>query len=150
MEQKVITTNRQAFHDYFIVERLEAGIVLEGGEVKSVRGGNVNLKDAFCMQENGELFIKNMYIAVYDKSGVFNTRDSRRNRKLLIHKDELIKLTAKVEQKGFTLIPISLYFKEALVKVELALCQGKHTYDKKRVKMEKDLEREKQREIKKY
>ena len=150
MEDKVICLNRSANHEYFILERLEAGIVLEGGEVKSLRNGNVNLKDCFCVIHNGELFIKNMHIAIYDKSGAFNTKDSKRDRKLLLHKEEIIKLGSKVAQKGLTLVPLRMYFKDALVKVELALCQGKHTYDKKRSMMEKDKKRETEREIKNY
>ena len=150
MAEKIICVNKVANHDYFILERIEAGIVLEGSEVKSLRQGNVNLKDSFCSAENGELFIKNMHIALYDKAGAFNTKDSRRNRKLLVHKDELIRLNSKVSQKGLTLVPLKLYFKQALIKVELGLCQGKHTYDKKRSLMEKDLNREKERQIKNY
>ena len=102
------------------------------------------------MVYGGELFIKNMHIALYDKSGAFNTRDSRRDRKLLVHKTELIKLNAKVSQKGLTLVPLKLYFKQSLIKMELGLCQGKHTYDKKHSIMEKDIKREKEREIKNY
>ena len=98
MEEKVICNNRVASHEYFILERLEAGIVLDGGEVKSLRAGNVNLKDSFCILSNGELIIKNMHIAVYDKSGVFNTKDSRRDRKLLLHKSEILKTAQKINQ----------------------------------------------------
>ena len=150
MQEKTICLNRQANHEYFILERIEAGIVLDGGEVKSLRQGNVNLKDSFCVVTNGEMFIKNMHIAVYEKAGAFNVKDSRRDRKLLLHKDQIIKLTAKVNQKGLTLVPLKLYFNQALIKMELGLCQGKHTYDKKRATMEKDLTREKEREIKNY
>ena len=150
MLEKIICVNKVANHDYFILEKIETGIVLEGSEVKSLRQGNVNLKDSFCSVENGELFIKNMHIALYDKAGAFNTKDSRRNRKLLVHKDELIRLNSKVSQKGLTLVPLKLYFKQALIKVELGLCQGKHTYDKKRSLMERDLNREKERQIKNY
>jgi SsrA-binding protein len=150
MEEKVICTNRAANHEYFILDRIEAGLVLEGGEVKSLRAGNVNLKDSFCLISNGELFIKNMHVAVYDKSGAFNTKDSRRDRKLLLHREEILKIGAKIEQKGLTLIPLKLYFKNALIKMELGICQGKHTYDKKRSIMEKDLKREKERELKNY
>lgn len=150
MEEKTICSNRAAGHEYFILEKKEAGIVLEGGEVKSLRLGNVNLKDSFCVIHDGELFIKNMHIALYDKSGAFNTKDSRRDRKLLLHRDEIIKLGAKVVQKGLTLVPLRLYFKQSLIKMELGLCQGKHTYDKKRSIMEKDIKREKEREIKNY
>lgn len=150
MEGKTICSNRIATHEYFILDRIEAGIVLDGGEIKSLRAGNVNLKDSFCVAYGGELFIKNMHIATYDKAGAFNVRDSKRDRKLLVHKEELIKLNQKVQQKGLTLVPLRLYFKQALVKVELGLCQGKHTYDKKRTIMEKDRMREKEREIKNY
>ena len=145
MEEKVICTNRSANHEYFILERLEAGIVLDGAEVKSLRLGNVNLKDSFCFFTDGELFIKNMHIAVYDKSGAFNTKDSRRDRKLLLHRDEIIKTVQKINQKGLTLIPLKLYFKQALIKIELGVCRGKHTYDKKRSLMEKDVKRENER-----
>ena len=150
MEEKVICLNRSASHEYFILERYEAGIVLDGGEVKSVRAGKANLKDSFCMLEGGELFVKNMHIATYEKAGSFNVRNSKRDRKLLLHKEEIARLVGKVNQKGLTLVPLKLYFKKALVKVELGLCQGKHTYDKKRVLMQKDLERDKERQLKNY
>ena len=150
MEQKIVCVNRSASHEYFILDRLEAGIVLEGAEVKSIRAGNINLKDSFCVIHNGEIFIKNMHIAVYDKSGAFNSKDSRRDRKLLLKKEEIIKVGAKIAQKGLTLVPLKVYFKQALLKMELGVCQGKHTYDKKRSIMEKDIKREKEREIKKY
>ena len=150
MEEKNITTNRVASHEYFILDRVEAGIVLEGAEVKSLRKGSCNLKDSFCSVYRGEMYIKNMHIPVYDKSGAFNSRDSKRDRKLLLKKLEILKLSQRVEQKGLTLVPLRLYFKNALVKMELGVCQGKHTYDKKRDKMEKDLNRLKEREIKNY
>ena len=150
MEEKIITTNRVASHEYFILERIEAGIVLDGAEVKSVRQNQVNLKDSFCFITGGELFIKNMHIAVYDKAGAFNLKDAKRDRKLLVKKDELIKIGAKIAQKGLTLVPLKMYFKQALIKMELGICQGKHTFDKKRSIMEKDLKREKEREIKNY
>ena len=150
MDGKVICLNRQATHEYFILERFEAGIVLEGSEVKSLRSGNVNLKDSFCLCSGGQLIIKNMHVAIYDRSASFNTKDSRRDRKLLMHKSEILKLSAKVEQKGLSIVPLKIYFKDALIKVEIGLCQGKHTYDKKRSIMEKDVLREKEREIKNY
>ena len=148
--EKTVCTNRVATHEYFVLDRIEAGMVLEGGEVKSIRNGNVNLKDSFCIVHNNEIIIKNMHVAVYDKSGVFNTKDSRRDRKLLLRKAEIIKLSDKVNQKGLTLVPLKIYFKCSLLKMELGLCQGKHTYDKKRSIMEKDLNREKERQIKNY
>ena len=150
MEEKIICTNRAASHEYFILERIEAGIVLEGSEVKSLRLGNVNLNDAFCMMQGGEPYIKNMHIALYDKAGAFNTKDSRRDRKLLLHKAEILKINAKISQKGLTLVPLKIYFKQSLIKVVLGVCQGKHTYDKKRSIMEKDIMREKERAIKNY
>ncbi len=150
MQEKIICTNRSATYEYFILEKFEAGIVLEGSEVKSLRLNNVNLKDSFCLIQNGELFIKNMHIALYDKAGAFNTKDSRRDRKLLLHRDEILKLSAKVAQKGLTLVPLKLYFKQSLIKVELGLCQGKHTYDKKRSLMERDIKREKEHQLKYY
>ena len=150
MDGKTICLNRQASHEYFILERYEAGIVLDGGEVKSLRLGNVNLKDSFCIMQNNELVIKNMHIAVYEKAGAYNVKDSRRDRKLLLHREEIIKLNAKITQKGLTLIPLKLYFKHALIKMELGLCQGKHTYDKKRSIMEKDIKRENERQLKNY
>ena len=150
MDGKTICLNRQATHEYFILERIEAGIVLDGGEVKSLRLGNVNLKDSFCIMQNNELIIKNMHIAVYEKAGAFNVKDSRRDRKLLLHREEIVKLNAKITQKGLTLIPLKLYFKQALIKMELGLCQGKHTFDKKRSLMEKDIKRENERQLKNY
>lgn len=150
MEQKVICQNRAATHEYFILEKIEAGIVLEGSEIKSLRLGNCSLKDSFCTVYNGEMFIKNMHIALYEKSAQFNTKNSKRDRKLLLKKEEIIKLKSKVAEKGLTLVPLKLYFKQALVKVELGLCQGKHTFDKKQSLKEKDLNREKERILKNY
>ncbi len=148
MENRIITFNRPVNHEYFILDRYEAGIVLDGGEIKSVRNGNCNLKDSFCVVYNGEVYVKNMHIAVYDKSGAFNVRDAKRDRKLLLHKSEIVKLSSKIAEKGLTLVPIKLYFKQALVKMEIGLAQGKHTYDKKRDLKEKDLKRETDRVLK--
>ncbi len=150
MEGNVIAINKIVRHEYVVLENLEAGIVLEGAEVKSLRKGAVNLRDSFCMIQNGELFVKNMHIAVYDKAGAFSSKNAVRDRKLLIHKLELIKIKSKVEQKGLTLIPLKLYFKGALVKMELALCKGKNTFDKKQSLKEKDIQREAERQIKNY
>ena len=148
MDGKIIATNRVANHEYFILDRFEAGIVLDGGEMKSLRGGNCNLKDSFCMFYGGEIFVKNMHISVYDKSGAFNVKDATRDRKLLLHKTEIVKLSSKVAEKGLTVVPLKLYFKDALVKMEIGLCQGKHTYDKKKSLIEKDMLREKERYLK--
>ena len=150
MEDKVICLNRAASHEYFILERIEAGIALDGGEVKSLRMGNCNLRDSFCSVHNGEMLIRNMFITVYDKATAFNEKNARRDRKLLLHRTEILKLKEKVEQKGLTLVPLKMYFKNALIKIELGLCRGKHTYDKKQSFKEKDLQREKDRSMKNY
>lgn len=150
MSEKVISLNRIAFHEYFVLDKIEAGIILEGSEVKSLRRNGCGLKDSFCLISNGELFIKNMHIALYDKAGAFNTKNSKRDRKLLLHKSEIIKLSSQVSQKGLTLVPLRIYFNCALVKVELGLCKGKHTYDKKQSLMEKDKNREQERILKQY
>lgn len=150
MEEKVICLNRAASHEYFILERIEAGIALDGGEVKSLRMGNCNLKDSFCSVHNGEMLIRNMFISVYDKATAFNEKNARRDRKLLLHRTEILKLKEKVEQKGLTLVPLKMYFKNALIKIELGLCRGKHTYDKKQALKEKDLKREKEKIMKNY
>ncbi len=144
---KVIAENRQVRHEYFIEDTYEAGICLEGGEVKSIRAGSVNLKDSFCYIRDMEVFVKNMHIAVYDKSGAFNTRDAKRDRKLLLNKREILKLKSQAEQKGYALIPVRLYFKQALIKVELGVCRGKHTYDKKDSIKERDIKRSAEREM---
>lgn len=147
---KLVSENRQARHEYFIDETYTAGIVLEGAEVKSVRNNSVNLKDSFCQIYNGEVFIKNMHIAVYDKSGAFNTRDSKRDRKLLLRRAEINKLIGKINAKGYTLVPLSVYFEGSLVKVSVGLCRGKHTFDKKNSIKEKDIARFNAREINNY
>ncbi|MBQ7643342.1 MAG: SsrA-binding protein SmpB [Clostridia bacterium] len=147
---KIITENREARYEYFIEDSYEAGIKLDGGEVKSVRAGNVSLKDAYCSIVNAELFIKGMHVAVYDKGGAFNIKDSRRDRRLLFHKSEITRLIGKVKEKGYTLVPLKLYFKQSLIKMEVGLCKGKHSYDKKQTVKERDLDREARRELKNY
>lgn len=147
---KVIIENREARFEYFIEDTYEAGISLDGGEVKSIKAGNVNLKDAYCSIYNAELFVKGMHIAVYDKVGSYNVRDSRRERRLLLHKSEINRLIGKVNEKGFTLVPLKVYLKGSLIKVEVGLCKGKHTYDKKQTIKEKDIDRETQRQLKRY
>ncbi|MBP3291448.1 MAG: SsrA-binding protein SmpB [Clostridia bacterium] len=127
---KLIAENRKARHDYFVEDTYEAGIVLVGCEVKSIRQGQVNLRDSFAIIKNGEVFAVGMHIAPYQMGSYFN-HDPRRNRKLLLNKAEIRKLKAKVEQKGYTLVPLKIYFKDALVKVELGLCKGKETHDKR-------------------
>lgn len=147
---KTITYNRYANYEYFILEKYEAGIVLEGSEVKSLRAGNCNLKESFCFIRNGELTLKNAHIAVYDKAGAFSTKESKRDRKLLMHRYEIDKIVGKINEKGYTLIPLSLYFSGSLVKVELALCKGKQTYDKKNTIAERDEKRALARQLKEY
>ncbi len=147
---KDIAVNRIAYHDYFVDEKYEAGIKLEGAEVKSLREGRVNLKDSFCLIAKNELYLKNSHIAVYDKAGKFNSSDAKRDRKLLLHKFEIIRLSAKVNQKGYALIPLKLYFKDSLIKVEIGLCRGKHTFDKKQALKEQDIKRNAEREINLY
>ncbi len=127
---KLIAENRKARHDYFVEDTYEAGIVLVGCEVKSIRQGAVNLRDSFAIIKNGEVFAVGMHIAPY-QMGSYNNHDPRRNRKLLLNRSEIRKLKAKVEQKGYTLVPLKIYFKDALVKVELGLCKGKETHDKR-------------------
>ena len=120
---KEICSNRKAFHEYFVLERFEAGIELAGTEVKSIRGGNVNLKDAYCTVKNGELFVRGVHISPYEHGNIFNL-DPVRPRRLLMHKREIVKLNARVMQDGVALIPLSLYFKDSRVKVELGLCES--------------------------
>ena len=133
---KTVANNRKAFHEYFVLERFEAGIALAGTEVKSIREGRVNLKDSYCTIDRGELFVRNMHISPYEKGNIFN-RDPLRVRKLLMHRREILKLSAAVAQKGLTLIPLSLYFKDSKLKVELGLCKGKKLYDKRESAAEK-------------
>ena len=147
---KIVAVNRSASFEYFIEDKFEAGIVLEGSEVKSIRKNNCNLNDSFCFVRKGEVSLKNMHIAVYDKSGAFNTRDSRRDRRLLLHKAEISKIVGKANERGYTLVPLRVYFAGSLVKVEVALCRGKHTYDKKQSLKERDIARDKDRQIKEY
>lgn len=147
---KTIAENREAYFEYFVEDKFEAGISLDGGEIKSIRAGNVSLKDAYCSVFRGEMWMKGMHIAVYDKVGKFNVKDSRRDRRLLLHKSEINRLLGKMQEKGYTVVPLRLYYKQALVKVELGLCKGKHTYDKKQSIKEKDLDRSAQRDLKNY
>ena len=147
---KIITENRQARHEYFIEDTYNCGIVLEGSEVKSIRAGSINLKDSFCLIANGEVFVKNMHIAVYDKAGAYNTRNSKRDRKLLLRKAEINKLIGKVGEKGYALIPLEVYFEGSLCKLKMGLCKGKHTFDKKETIKQRDLDRSVERELKNY
>ena len=145
---KIIATNKSASFEYFIEDKYEAGIVLEGNEIKSVRAGNVNMNDSFCFVRGNTVSVKNMHIAHYENADAFTKKDTRRDRKLLMHKSEIAKIAGKTNRQGYTLVPLKLYFKDALVKVEVALCKGKHTYDKKQAIAERDVKRSVDREIK--
>ena len=145
---KIIATNKSASFEYFIEDKYEAGIVLEGNEIKSLREGNVNMNDCFCFLRDGEIKVKNMHIALYDKSDAFSTKNTRRDRKILLHKQEIAKIAGKINRQGYTLVPLKLYFKGSLVKIEIALCKGKHTYDKKQTIADRDTKRSVDREIK--
>ncbi len=145
---KIITTNKSASFEYFIEEKYEAGIVLEGNEIKSVRAGNVNMNDSFCFVRGNVVSVKNMHIALFEKSDAFSTKDTRRDRKLLLHKSEIAKIAGKINRQGYTLVPLKMYFKDALIKMEIALCKGKHTFDKKQTIAERDVKRAVDREIK--
>lgn len=136
-----IAVNRKARHDYFVTETYEAGIELFGTEIKSIRNGGVNLKDSWCSIDNGELFVKGMHISPYEKGNIFN-KDPLRDRRLLMHKQEIRRLLSSVKQEGLTLIPLSLYFKGSRVKVAVGLCKGKKLYDKRAVAAKNAAQRE--------
>ena len=144
---KQIAQNRKAYHDYFVDDRYEAGIALTGTEIKSVRAGGVNLKDAYCQIKNGEMWVVGMHISPYEKGNIFN-KDPLRPRKLLMHKKEIQKLLGKIAQKGYTIGPVEVYLKGSLVKVEVALAKGKKLYDKRQDIAKKDQRREAEREFK--
>lgn len=144
---KKIAENRKAHHDYFVLETYEAGIELVGTEVKSIRQGAVNLKDSWCSIDHGELFVRGMHISPYEKGNIFN-RDPMRVRKLLMHRREINKLFGTVKQDGLSLIPLSLYFKDSRVKVQVGLCKGKKLYDKRESAARRDAKREIDRNIK--
>lgn len=139
-EIKTISSNKKAFHDYYIIESFEAGIELCGTEVKSLRRGGANLKEAWCSIEDGQLTVRGMHISPYDKGNIFN-RDPRRDRRLLMHKREILRLFGQIKQQGLTLIPLSVYLKGSLVKVQVGLCRGKKIYDKREVMQKHDAER---------
>lgn len=149
ISDKIITTNKKAYHDYFVIETLECGINLIGCEVKSLRKGEANLLDSFCRIENGSLILKGCHISNYEK-GSYSNLASRRDRRLLAHKREIMRLLGKVKEKGYSIVPLKLYFKNSLVKVEVGLVKGKQNYDKKQTIMLKDIERDSQRAIKDY
>jgi SsrA-binding protein len=145
-EEKVVATNRKAYHDYFIEEKIEAGIALQGNEVKSLRLGRANLKDSYARIVNGELLLYNMHVSPYEH-GDLKRQDPKRTRKLLLHKAEIRKLAGKVTQKSMTLVPLRVYFSRELAKVEIGLVRGKRQYDKRRAIAEKTAKRELEKEF---
>ena len=146
---KIAAQNRKAHHDYYVEDRYEAGIELAGTEVKSIRLGAVNLRDSFCSVKDGEMFLYGMHISPYEKGNIFN-KDPVRVRRLLMHKREINKLQALAQQDGYALVPLSVYFKNARVKIEVGLCKGKKNYDKRNVMAQRDAERDIARAMKDY
>lgn len=144
---KIAAQNRKAYHDYFVEEKYEAGIELSGTEVKSIRAGTLNLKDSWCSIKDGEIFVNQMHISPYDHGNIFN-RDPMRVRRLLMHKREISRLYALVKQDGYALVPLSVYFKNARVKLEIGLCKGKKNYDKRDSIAKRDAQREMDRAMK--
>jgi len=146
-DSRTITTNRKAYHDYHVLESLEAGIALKGSEIKSIRAGRVNLSDAYARPENGELWLLNSHIASYDAAS-YNTHEPTRPRKLLLHRKEIDILAGKVRQRGLTLVPLKLYIKRGVAKIELGVVKGKRIYDKRETIIRRDAEREMDRALK--
>ncbi|WP_337652198.1 SsrA-binding protein SmpB [Clostridium sp.] len=144
---KVVAKNSKAYHDYFIEDKYEAGIELAGTEVKSIRLGHVNLKDSFCVVKDGEMSVIGMHISPYEKGNIFN-KDPMRQRRLLMHKREILRLFARIKQDGYSLIPLSIYFRGSRVKLELGLAKGKKLYDKRDSAAARDAKREMDRAIK--
>ena len=144
---KLVANNKKAYHDYFVDEKLEAGLVLHGTEVKSLRMGKCSIKESFIRIDNGEMFIYGMHISPYEKGNIFN-KDPLRIKKLLLHKSEISKLLGKTKEKGFTIVPLQVYFKEGRAKVEIGLCRGKKLYDKRQDIAKKDQKREAEKEFK--
>ena len=147
MAKKLIANNKKAYHDYFIEEKYEAGISLAGTEVKSLRMGRCSIKEAFIRIEHDEVFVYNMHISPYEKGNIFN-KDPLRPQKLMLHKYEINKLVGKLNEKGLTLVPLQVYFKGSLVKVEIGLARGKKLYDKRQDIAKRDMKRENEREFK--
>mgnify|MGYP000431291901 FL=1 len=147
---KIVSNNKKAYHDYFILDTYEAGIELKGTEIKSVRQNQVNLKDSFVRVKNNEVFVENMHISPYDHGNIFN-HDPKRTRKLLLHKKEILKITNKLKEGGLTVVPTKLYFnKSSKVKLEIAIAKGKKLYDKRNDLKEKDARRDIERSLKNY
>ena len=137
---RIAAQNKKAYHDYFVLEKIEAGIELFGTEVKSIRQGKINLKDSWCFVKDGEMFVNGMHISPYDQGNIFN-RDPLRTKKLLLHKREIKRLYSLVKQDGLALVPLSVYFSKGRAKVEVGLCKGKKLYDKREVAAKKDAQR---------
>ena len=137
---KIIAQNKKAYHDYFVLEKLEAGIELFGTEVKSIRQGKINLKDSWCFVKDGEMFVNGMHISPYEQGNIFN-RDPLRTKRLLLHKKEIRRFYAQVKQEGLAIVPLSVYFLKGRAKVEIGLCKGKKLYDKREVAAKKDAQR---------
>ena len=146
-QTKLIANNKKAFHDYFIEEKYEAGIELYGTEVKSLRMGKCSIKESFIRIDHGEVFVYNMHISPYEKGNIFN-KDPLRIKKLLLHRSEIRKITGKIAQKGYTLVPLQIYFKGSLAKVEIGLAKGKKLYDKRQDIAKKDQRRDAERSFK--
>lgn len=144
---KLVANNKKAYHDYFVDEKIEAGLVLHGTEVKSLRMGKCSIKEAFIRIENGEMYIYGMHISPYEKGNIFN-KDPLRTKKLLLHKAEINKLSGKIKEKGFTIVPLQVYFKDGRAKIEIGLCRGKKLYDKRQDIAKKDQRREAEKEFK--
>ena len=144
---KLVANNKKAYHDYFVDEKIEAGLVLHGTEVKSLRMGKCSIKESFIRIENGEMFVYGMHISPYEKGNIFN-KDPLRVKKLLLHKSEINKLTGKIKEKGFTIVPLQVYFREGRAKMEIGLCRGKKLYDKRQDIAKKDMKREAEKEFK--
>ena len=144
---KLVANNKKAYHDYFVEEKMEAGLVLHGTEVKSLRMGKCSIKESFIRIENGEVFVYGMHISPYEKGNIFN-KDPLRVKKLLLHKSEINKMTGKIKEKGFTIVPLQVYFKEGRAKMEIGLCRGKKLYDKRQDIARKDQKREAEKEFK--
>jgi len=144
---KLIANNKKAYHDYFVDEKYEAGLVLHGTEVKSLRMGKCSIKESFIKIEQGEVWVYGMHISPYEKGNIFN-KDPLRPKKLLMHKSEINKLLGKIKEKGFTLVPLQVYFKDGRAKIEIGLCRGKKNYDKRADIAKKDMQRESERDFK--
>lgn len=146
-ENNTVVTNKKAYHDYFVLEKYEAGIELFGTEIKSIRAGRVNLKDSFCSVDDGEMFVIGMHISPYEMGNRFN-RDPLRKKKLLLHKKEIMKLFGESQQQGLSIVPLELYIKNGRAKLSIGLCKGKKLYDKRAVQAKKDANRTIEREFK--